>query len=747
MPTCPAKAVGALERGERRRPYPNTVRALCRALGLDDTEARTLADAVRPTGEESTPAITPPARVPVPPTSMLGRGSELAQVAELVDLGTTRLVTITGPGGVGKTRLALEVAALVSEGGREVIVVELAAVGRVDLVLPAIARAVGLHTGPDDIVGSIVGLLGDRSPVLVLDNFEHVLGAAAEVAELVRRCPRLVVLATSRVPLRIRAEHEVPLGPLSVPVSRSDVAEVIASPSAQVFADRARGVVPDFAVDASNAAAVAAICRRLDGLPLALELAAAHVRYLSPSQLLEHLDHAVDAGGPRDLPQRQRTMKATLDWSYELLTTDEQEVLGALSVFAGGFDLPAAAEIASMQERDVLSAIEGLVAQSLVVGPQAARSDGSARLRLLEPVREYAAASMSAEDAVLAEERHATYFSRLGRDGRSGLRTADLPDWLDRLESEHANLRRALTTLLDRGDLSAAAGLGGDTWLYWALRGHAGEGLLWWQRVLDHDRAGQLDEPGRAAAHLAVAGLCFATGDIERARSHGAAAAAGAHGDGEVLTEALLLCAMGAAFAGDLPMAGSHLADLSELDVHEDDAWTRALLLISQAQVSLLAGNLEQCRVELDLAEGLARRGAGPFVLGTVLNLQSTLALVVDDEDVALRSASEAAELAADVGTSWTLVYTLSTLATLAVRRGRPDLAAVYFSAGAAAAEATLVEMAFRPDRESADVHLAEVQRQLSADEFDRCWAMGRSLQLGDLVDLVQEINPRAEPS
>ncbi len=485
-----AKAIGALERGERRRPYPNTVRALATGLGLDDDGARELTEALLPVEAVVVASIPAPA-LPTPPAPMLGRAAELADVVELLESPASRIVTLTGPGGVGKTRLALEAALTLQRASREVVLVELAAVRRVDLVVPTIARAFGLLAGSDDLVAAIAEHVAQRRPVLVLDNVEHLVAAAADIADLVARCPTMVVLATSRAPLRVRAEREVPLDPLAVPTVGVDAAEVAQSAAGQMFVDRARSVAPEFAVDRANAVAVAAICRRLDGLPLALELAAAHLQYLGPAQLLDRLDHALGSARLRDLPERQRTMRATLDWSHALLTADEQAVLASLSVFAGGFDLAAAEQVAGSPGLDVLAALEGLVEQSLVVGPDLADPNGRSRFRILEPVRDDAIARMSGAEVAALADRHAAYVVDLCADAHHGLRGDELRPWLDRLDAEHANVRAALGTLLDHGDLRRAALLGEHTWLHWALRGHAGEGLTWWQRVLDADADAQ----------------------------------------------------------------------------------------------------------------------------------------------------------------------------------------------------------------------------------------------------------------
>jgi predicted ATPase len=269
----------------------------------------------------------------------------------------------------------------------------------------------------------------------VLDNLQHLLDAAADLAALLDRCPGLVVLATSRAPLRLRLEQDYPLGPLTLPRT-GDVAGVTASPAAQMFLERARAVDPGLELNAANARAVAAICGRLDGLPLALELAAAHARLLPPPALLDRLSSALTLVRSRDLPERQRTMTATLDWSHDLLTRDEQRLLRRLSVFAGGFSLAAAEQVAG-DDGSVLPVLAGLVEQSLVTPD----SRGEARYRMLEPVREYASERLRAAGEVeQLRSRHADYFCALGRQAGPELRRGAQTEWLNRLARDHNNL-------------------------------------------------------------------------------------------------------------------------------------------------------------------------------------------------------------------------------------------------------------------------------------------------------------------
>jgi predicted ATPase/DNA-binding XRE family transcriptional regulator len=391
-----AKAISALERGERKRPYPHTVRSIADALELPEEERASLRGSVRKKDARGPAAAAPELAVPEPPTPLLGWERELSEIdAFLRDRGV-RLLTLTGTGGVGKARLALqaarEVAELFPDG---VVFVALAPLGDPDLVLPTVAQALGLReAGTQTPREALRVFLKEKRFLLVLDNLEHLLRAEPDVADLIEVCPDLTVLATSRAPLRVRGEQEYPVEPLSLPASTlsPDPEQVLDSPSGRLFAERARAASPAFELSPANAAAVASICWRLDGLPLALELAAAKVRFLDPATLLSRLDRALSAGWARDLPERQRTMRAALDWRYDLLDGPQRRLFGRLSVFAGGFTLEAAEAVGAGGEvlpDDVLYLLEGLVEQSLVTaGPDA--DGGGVRYGMLEPVRQYA---------------------------------------------------------------------------------------------------------------------------------------------------------------------------------------------------------------------------------------------------------------------------------------------------------------------------------------------------------------------
>ncbi|SEO46839.1 ATP-binding protein [Trujillonella endophytica] len=734
-----AKAIGALERGERRRPYPHTVRALADALGLDGAGREGLSAAARPTGE------APPNPVlPVPPVPLVGRETEFAEVAALLRDGTTRLLTLTGPGGVGKTSLALEVARALGEDFPDGVVwVDLAPVRDAGLVLATLARAVGGQQPPGATPAALATVLGGRRLLVVLDNLEHLLGAASDVADLLARCPGLVVLATSRAPLRLRAERERPLGPLPLPAG-PEVAAVAASPAARVFLDRAGAAGGSVPLTAATAADVEAICRRLDGLPLALELAAAHARYLAPGPLLARLDTALGTPGPRDLPERQRTVRATLDWSHDLLTAGEQVLLRRLAVFRGSFSLDVAQEVAG-GDGDVVPALAGLVEQSLVVplpGP-------GPRYRLLEPVRQYAAARLAeAGEAGPVADRAADAVRALAGGARTGLLGPDQPAWLDLLEREHGNLAAALARLVGTGRAGAAAELGADTWLYWALRGNAVEGLGWLEPAAA--AAGELDAAARAALHLALAGLRYAGGDVPGTAREAAAAADAAEGAGASAedrhAQALVLGAMAAVFAGELDRAATLLDRVAPLARRIGHEWTGAHTSTARAQLLFRSGDVAAAARELDGAEAAARALGAPFTIALVLNMQGSLALATGEVDVALDRLTEAAELAAAVGTAWTLAYTLPSLAVCAAQRGRHGLAAELFAAGSATAEAGSLAVSFPPDLAAAREWLPVVRNALGEEAFAAAWGRGRALRPADVPGLAAGIGSPDQP-
>ena len=446
--------------------------------------------------------LVPPERpagpaLPVPPTLLVGRTREAAQVAALLQRPEVRLLTLTGPGGVGKTRLGLEVATRLSGAFADgVWFVELAPIRSPDLVLPTIALALGLReSGDRPLPVRLEKYLRTRSLLLVLDNLEHLLAAAPALAELLHACRDLKILATSRAPLRIQGEQEFPVPPLALPGPEGspDAVEFSTVESVTLFIERARAVKPDFALTATCAPVVAAICRRVDGLPLAIELAAARISLLSPATLLERLERQLPllAGGARDQPARLQTMRDAIAWSHDLLSPEEQALFRRLAVFVGGAPLEAveqANQRLGTPSDETFLALTALVRQSLLLSEESVNDAGqlgATRLRMLEPIREFALERLQKSGE---EERvrsaHASWYLELAERAQPSWFNAGQKAAADRLEVEHDNIRAALAWWAARGDEAAILRLSAAIWPFWFLRSYYVEGRSWLDRAI-----------------------------------------------------------------------------------------------------------------------------------------------------------------------------------------------------------------------------------------------------------------------
>jgi len=429
-------------------------------------------------------------RLPAQPTRLIGRDREQALIgARLLEEGT-RLLTLTGPGGVGKTRLALQVAASLADHFEgDVLFVALAPVLDPALVGSAIAQALGVgEAAGRPLVESVKDRLRDAELLLLLDNFEHLLAAAPLVADLLATCPRLKILITSRAVLHLRGEKEFAVPPLALPDRDQllSLQTLAGSAAVALLVERACDARPDFAITSENALAVAEICRRLDGLPLAIELAAARVKLLPPGALLARLEHrlALLTGGPRDLPARQQTLRDTIAWSHDLLDDPERALYRRLGVFASGFDLEVAEAVCASDE--VLDGLASLVDKSLVYREEG--PDGNVRFQMLETIREFATEQLKALGELDAtRRRHAEHFLALAERAAPELSGPTQSAWFDVLEREHDNLRAALQWSIEHRDAELALRLSGALRLFWIVRGHRGEGRRWCEQALALD--------------------------------------------------------------------------------------------------------------------------------------------------------------------------------------------------------------------------------------------------------------------
>ena len=663
--------------------------------------------------------------LPTPTTSLFGRTAESAEIEAAFDEGV-RLVTLTGPGGIGKTRLAIEVAHRLAERlSVEVVFVPLAVVRDADTVLTEIGHRLGLRElEGDSLLETLTAGLADRPTLLILDNFEQVIDAGPAVSELLMNAPDLRALITSRALLRLRGEREVPLPPLEEDSGAVDL-----------FADRAQAVNPAFRIDETNRATVAEICRRLDGLPLAIELAAARSRILPPAALLARLDDRLSllTSGPRDLPERQRTLRNTIDWSYELLSEEERLLFARLAVFVGGRTLDAIEAICDPDGAlDVLEVLASLIDKSLV--RHGAGSGAEPRFTMFQTVHEYARERFAASpDAEAIRKRHARYYLDLVERSVGELRGPDQHSWLAILDDEHNNLVAALTWADEQSDAELLLRFAYAMWHYWAFRGYFSEAEKWSERALLRDY--EADPNVLARALWGAGNVLQARGDLERAKQifDRALEVTRAAGDDEGIGTVLRSLGTLRLIASDLEGARALNEEALAIFRRIDDREGIAQALVSLGAVARFQGDHDVAIERFNEARDRALElGDDDWAARAILNI-GVAYRDAGDAALAFGPIREAIDLWNRLGSRWDLIDCMEDWGALQVLAGDAAEGALFF--GLAEEQRRVLGVpAWELEAQHLSRFVDQARAALGPEEYEIRLAEGRSLTLDDGV-------------
>ena len=726
-----ARTVSDVERGLRTAVHRDTGHRLATALGLADEQLREF-DALAGARQASPLPVPPAGRLPQVPTPFLGRTAELDTISAALQGSDVRLLTLTGPGGIGKTRLALEAARRTQASfGGGVFFVSLGEVRDASLVGPEFAKAIGVVESGSNLQELISKRLAGMRALVLLDTFEHLVAAAPLVYALLLSAPATTLLVTSRSALRLRGEHEFPVPPLELPSQAAAVSpdDIARWPATALFWERAQAVMPDLELDDHNAALVADICRKLDGLPLAIELAAARVKHLPLAAVRDQLEHRLQllVGGPLDLPLRQRAIRDTVAWSHDLLRVAEVRLFRRLAVFSGGWNLVAVEGVCGSPSEvgEALDGVSALVDQSLVVLD---RNHASARYRMLDVVREYATQELlNAGETEAVGRRHALHYLALSEEAGPNLMRSGQQEWFARLDIERGNVRRAMAWAIERGETVLALRYSVALWRYWRQLGEFVEGRRWSEAAVG--MPGEAPNSLRAKALGAAAALAWPQGDYDRMADLVAEAIVLARlsEDPMDMRDAVNVKGMVAMGQGRYNEAverfGESLAICRPLGL----SWQLATSHLNLGTALVLDGSPEEAEAILEAGLEMYRQLGDDIFAARMTNGIAYAALTRDDIERADGLARTALAAFAEHGERQGVAQGLENLAAVSAARGDADRAAPLGGAAAAVRE-TIAARAAQFELAVTGPFMERIQKAADEDLWHGAWEAGLAM-------------------
>ena len=685
-------------------------------------------------------------------SSLFGRDHELADVLEALTDPNIRLITLTGAGGSGKTSLARVVSTLQRDafaGG--VFFIELAELRDPANLLAAIEEKIGSTNDVGRLPKeSLIAFFGDKAVFLILDNFEQILAAASDVTELLSSLPRLKILVTSRSPLRVKTEREVIVRPLEVPPDQGEMNldDLLRFPSIELFYERAREARPSFELTSENVPFVAKICQKLDGLPLAIELAAGRIKLLSPASILDRLvdSLALLSGGGSDAPDRQRTIRGTVEWSYKLLDTTERRAFRDLAVFAGGFTAAAAERVLCENKgktSSVLDTLSNLSSNNLLWTQDNKEADP--RLGMLQVIRDFASEELESNgDLPAVRSRHLDYFCNLAEEAEPHLFTSESINWLSRLESDIDNLRTALQFAADH-EPDKFVCMSGALRHFWIYRSYLTEGRSWLEKALEMSDSHVASVRFKLLQGLGI--MARLQGDYDYALSVYQLALAESRNAGDKRNAAMLCSGLGTVLQlkGQSREARPYFEEGLAISREIGDDYSIAYCLLCLGIVLGLENEPKAAREMLEESLGLLRDFGSKEAISNNLNNLGAVAYDLGDFDAAHAYFMEGLELSEEVGNKVNIVDAINGLAALAARDHESDLAARL--AGAADKMATSIGFNKEPaERKFCEKYLTDLRESLGESVFSSSFAKGRALDRSDAVELARNSKTGTKP-